>query len=329
MRRASEIDSPEPDYRNDGSSELSPRETIRLLIDEPAIRNYAFAAFGSLAMIALMLLQQGSDVGAILIVITGISGVLFRFTAAPVFVILLLTYFMWTPLGIPGEGYSFSSMIEMRRFHFIDVILVLSVLVYVISQYRIYGLVSQAIAFDTGIRRKDEPTTRRPAKLIRPSELSKMLGLSVVLVIVGQLIWLFATSVQVATAEEFPLRMAESRTSPMRSQGQGGKREGASVYLDPRMLEDERFHEHGVLSRGVSRFFVLVGMLFFGTLITTLVFRYWRLRTLEPAEASMILLDAGWGETHRERVRLEKWRIWGRKRAEASTQENEKSRGKP
>jgi hypothetical protein len=329
MSTVPEIDRDEPDYRNDGSKELDARASVRLLFNEPAIRNYAFAAFGSLAMIVLMLLEQGSDVGAILIAITAVCGIFLRFTAAPVLVLIILTYFMWTPTGIPGQADSMPWLIELRRFHFIDVMLVLSVLVYVISQYRIYGLIHQAVAFEGGARRPDEPATRRPASLIRPSELSTMLGLSVGLVIAGQLIWLFATSVQVAPAEDFPLRMAESKSSVVRYRFNEATGRSVYVALDSNALDDERFRERGVLSRGVSRFFVLVGMMFFGTLIARLVFRYWRLRIMGPAEAAMTLLDAGWEETHRERVRLEKWRLWGRKKAEAQAQHKEKSGSKP
>ena len=335
MSEERDLDRTEPDYRTDGSTELVTRASIRLLFNEPAIRNYAFAVLGSLALIVLMLMEQGSDVGAILIVIAAACGLLFRFTAAPVLVLLILTYFMWTPLGFPGEGRSVPNLIEMRRFHFMDVMLVLSVLVYVLSQYRIYGLVYQAIAFEGGARRPEEPPTRRPASLIRASELSRMLGLCVVLVIAGQLIWLFATSVQVAPASDFPLVGAESKSSGMgfRNDPVTGRQVG--VALDSTAIDEERFRERGVLSRGVSRFFVLLGMMFFGTLITVLVFRYWRLRTIGPSEAAMILLDSGWEETHRERVRLEKWRLWGRNKAAAKAREprqplpKEKSRNKP
>jgi hypothetical protein len=315
-----EIEDVEPDYRHDGSAELSRRATFRLLFNVPAIRNYLFAAFGSLVMIALMLLEQGSDSGAILIVFVGVCGVLLQFRAAPVLVLLILSYFMWTPTGIPGDGFSYPYMIESRRFHIIDVLLVLSTVVYVVSQYRIFGLAFQAMAFESGVRRHGEPPTRRPASLIRPTELSAMLGLSVVLVLAGQLIWFFTTSVQVAPTHDFPLQIAESRSSLMKKYSAVNPSGGPAGYVDPRSLEDRHFQAEGVLSPGVSRFFVLLGMLVFGTLLTALVFRDWRLRTIEPTEGAMILLNAGWEETSRERVRLEKWRIWGRKRAATQAQ---------
>jgi hypothetical protein len=72
----------------------------------------------------------------------------------------------------------------------------------------------------------------------------------------------------------------------------------------------------GALSPSTTRFVLLVGMLFFGVLIARLVFGYWRLRAMAPEEGAMILLDGNWLETRRERSRLEKWRVWGRKRAE-------------
>lgn len=305
-----EINEPDPD---DGSGVLDQRGVFRLLFNVPAIRNYVFLALGALAMLVLLLMEQGSNLGAILIAILGVCGVMLRFVASPVLVLLVVSYFMWTPTGIPGEGYSFTSLIEMRRFHFIDVVIVLSLLVYTIAQYRIYGLVHQAIAFEGRGQRKGEPHTRRPARLIRQNELAVMLGLSVALVIAGQLFWLLATNIEVTTGDEFPLRIAESRADILRNYSQSMQPHGLSGTP-----EDERFSRRGVLSKGASRFFVLLGMLFFGTLLATLVFRYWRLRTIGPDEGAMILLDSGWGESSRERVRLEKWRSWGRKRLEAA-----------
>ena len=51
-----------------------------------------------------------------------------------------------------------------------------------------------------------------------------------------------------------------------------------------------------------------------GTLVARLVFGYWRLRVMTPAQGAMLLMDTGWDETKRERVRVEGWRMWGVKR---------------
>jgi hypothetical protein len=122
------------------------------------------------------------------------------------------------------------------------------------------------------------------------------------------LIWWFANAVEIVPAEDFPLKWAPR-------------------YRTVRPYEGVP----GGLNAGATRFVILVGLLFFGTLVARLVFGYWRLRMMGPAEGGMILLDGGWSETSRERQRVEKWRIWGRKRAEEQAKAAEKSNtgGKP
>jgi hypothetical protein len=291
-----ELDLPD---RTDGSTEFDMRTTFRVLFNDPAVRNYAIAALGALAMIFLIMFQQGSDIGGLLIVIIGVGGVLLRWIVAPPFVLMILTYFMLFPFGIPGEAYENRFEIDDGRFRMTDVLLVLSVLVYVACTYRIFGFVHQAIAYEGTVRRRDETVTRRPAALIGPAELGILLAISASLVVLGQLVWWVATSVEIRPGEDFPIDWVGEGRSTRRSEPVGG------------------------MSPGLTRFMVLVGLLFFGVLIARLVFGYWRLRMMGAAEGGMILLDGGWVETKRERSRLEKWRIWGRKRAEAKTKEAE------
>jgi hypothetical protein len=302
---------PGPDPRSDGSTELDQRATLQLLLTEPSVRNYAIAAFSALAIVALLLMEEGADIGGALIAIVGVSGVIFRWTFAPVFVLVFLTYFMWTPTGIPGYNSSYPFMIEGHRFDFADVLLVFSVLVYFISQYRLYGLTYQAIAFEGTIRRTGEPPTRRPPSLIRPTEIATTLAIAFALVIVGQLIWWFASSLQISTSDGILLQPVESqsmkmkRLSPVLGRGPTGRPVAGVIERDE------------LLPPGLSRFYILIGLVFMGTLGARGVFAYWRLKRISPDEAKMTLLDVSWLETHRERVRVEKWRIWGRKRAES------------
>src|SRR5262249_4387464 len=100
-----ETPEPLPPDRADGSTELDQRETFHVLFTDPAVRNFTFTALGALGMIFLILFQQNSDIGGLMVVIVGVCGVLLRWPAAPVFVILFVMYFMWTPTGIPGDGY--------------------------------------------------------------------------------------------------------------------------------------------------------------------------------------------------------------------------------
>jgi hypothetical protein len=297
--------------RADGSTELDQREAFSLLFNDPAVRNYTIAALAALAMIFLSLMQQASDLGGLFIVIIGVVGIMVRWLSAAVFVVLLVPYFMILPTGIPGEGYWKSWEIEEGHFRPGDIILVLSVLVYVACHYRIYGLTTQAVAFEGVARRKDEPVTRRPPALVAPAELGTLIAVAVAAVVAGQLVWWLVNEVEVDTTEDFPFVWAESGWSR-------GK--------------DDRPIGPASLPPNLTRFMLLVGLAVLAGLIGRLVFGYWRLRTMGPAEGAMILLDGGWDETRRERSRQEKWRIWGRKRAEAQAAEEaraaEKAKGK-
>ncbi len=303
---------PLPHDRADGSTELDTRTVLELLFNDPDVRNFTFTTLGALGMIFLILLENGSDIGGLLIVIVGVCGLILRWTASPILVLLILTYFMIFPFGVPGDSIEDFTAIDEDHFRVTHVLLVMSVLVYLACQYRILGLVHQAVAFDGQIRRKDEPPARRPAALIRPAELGIMLGICGALVFSGQMIWWFANSVEVVPAEDFPLKWAEpDRTTTEHS-----------------LASRRDVPAPGSISTGVTRFVVLVGFLFFGTLIARVVFGYWRLRMMGAAEGGMILLDGSWSETSRDRQRIEKWRIWGRKRTEAQANEAAKAETK-
>jgi hypothetical protein len=287
-----EVEGPELPDRTDGSIEFNLRTTFLVLFYDPAVRNYVIAAFSALLMMFLVLFQQGSDIGGVLIVLLGVAGILLRWVAAPPLILLILTYFMVFPFGVPDNSpYKFE--IENGRFRIPDIFMAMSVMVYVACHYRLMGLVHQAIAYEGATKRRDEAPTRRPPALIAPSELGILLGVSAGLVVLGQLVWLFATSVEIVATEDFPIKWVGEGRSTRDGEPRGGFTTKATV------------------------FFVLLGMLFFGTLLARLVFGYWRLRLMGSAEGGMILLDGGWVETKRERSRLEKWRIWGRNRAEA------------
>jgi hypothetical protein len=279
--------------RTNGATELSQWTTFRVLFTDPAVRNYTIAALSALAMLFLILFQQGSDLGGLIIVVIGAGGVLLRWVAAPPIILVILTYFMVFPFGIPGEVYENRYEIEEGRFRMTDVLLVMSVLVYIACTYRILGFVHQAIAYEGQIKRVDEQQTRRPPALISPAELGILLGVSAVLVVVGQFVWWFISAVEIVPGEDIPIRWEGSGRTTRSYEPVGG--------MSPRM----------------TRFVVTVGMLFFGVLLARVVFGYWRWRMMGAAEGGMILLEGGWVETKRERSRFEKWRIWGRKRADA------------
>lgn len=304
-----------PNDRADGSTPLDLRTTFDILINDPAVRNFTFTALGALGMIFLILFEQGSDIGAVLIVILGACGLFLRWPAAPMFILLVNFYFMIFPFGIPEAGYEDFGLVDYDRFRVTHLLLVMSLLVYLSCQYRVLGLVQQAVPSDGPARNREERPLRRPAALIRPSELAIMFGVCAAFVLAGQLLWWLTNSVEVVPTENFPLKWARTeRTS--------------AEHAFARQLD---IHPPGYIHTGLTRFVVLVGLLFFGMLAARLVFGYWRLRMMRPAEGAMILLDGSWSETSRDRQRTEKWRIWGRNRARIQTTKPETipKRGKP
>jgi hypothetical protein len=293
-----EVEAVDLAWRTNGSSPISQRTIFTILFSEPATRAYTYTALGALAMIFLVLFQQGSDLGGLIIVVFGVCGVLFQWNLSVPVILLVITYFMWTPFGVPGDGFENRWEIEDNRFTAVNVMLVLAVLVYVVCQYRIFGLVHQGMAYEGSVKRKDEPPTRRPPNLIQPSEVGILFAVSVGLVLLGHLVWWLLNVIEVVPSEPFPLRLSAA---------------------DRRLPQA---NAPGALPPGFTRFVLLIGLLFVSFVLGRLVFGYWRLRTMGPLEAGMILVDAGWSEVSRERSRLEKWRVWGRKRATTQASKN-------
>jgi hypothetical protein len=296
MSRARDDDDDGAEPR-DHREPLSQREVFELYRYDLAVRPYLFGVLGALAMIFLVLFLGGSDIGAVGVGLFGLATLAFRWTAGPPFLLLMVVYFQVFPFGFPDPTNLYFDQFHVRDSHFrlVDVVLVLCVLVYLRCQYRIFGLVQQAMPFENVFRRKGDHPLRRPTSHIDPVEIAWLIGVSVVLVAVGQVVWWLVNAIDFVPADdEFPFRWADL---------------GSSARYR------RRVREAGEYTAGGSRFYVLLGALFFGFLLVRLVFGYWRLRVMNPAEGAMVLTDTSWTESHRERVRVEKWRIWGLLRA--------------
>jgi hypothetical protein len=267
-------------------------DSIRWLFFDPAVRNYVFAGLGALAMVFVILFALSGPIGGVMVVLLGVAGMLRRWPASPGFVLLLVLWFVLFPGGIP-PGFDSPFEVVEGRFRVADLMLAFSLTVYVACHYRLYGLSAQALPFENTVRKKGEKPYRRPPEVIRPGEITRLLVVAGVVVIAGQVAWLIVTGLAVDPGEFIPLQLAD----------------------DPRTFR--RGVPSEAMSTGFSRFVILTGLLFFTTLFARLVFGYWRLRMMGPAEAGMMLQDAGWDETRRENTRLEVWRAWAKKQAEA------------
>jgi hypothetical protein len=282
----------EPAEPKDPRKPLTNREVFQLFLRDLTIRPYVFAALGSVAMIFLVMFLSGSDIGAVVVLLFALATLVFRWIAGPPLLLLILFYFQLFPFGIPQL--EFENPFEVRETYFrvSDVILIMAILVYMRCTYRIFGFIHQSMPFESVFRRKDDHPTRRPLSHIERSELAWMIGVTAALVIIGQLLWWLSNQLEFTPADdEFPIRWADN-TSPARYRRR---------TLDP-----------GEFTAGTNRFFIILGALFFGFLFIRLVFGYWRLRVMGAPEGAMVLTDTSWAESHRERVRVEKWRIWGR-----------------
>src|SRR5262245_45139901 len=283
---------------------LSQREAIELMVRNPAVRSYLYAAVAALAMIFVILFLNGSDIGAVMIVLLGCAGLLLRWTAVPIFVLVVLCYFQLFPFGVPDAGVESPFQVRDTHFQVADAVLVMAALVYVRSHYRILGLVHESMPCETVFRAKNDPPTRRPASHIAAGELGWMLAIAGAIVVIGQVVWWLVNALEFTPTEDFPLHWIEH-----------GDRIPTRRQAKP----------PGEFNPGTNRFFMLLGLLFFGTLLVRLIFGYWRLRMMTPPEGAMVLVDTSWGDSHRERVRVEKWRIWGRQRAAEEAKQAERA----
>ncbi len=289
--------STDPREPNEGIEPLTNRRTFELYLRDQTLRPYLLAALGSLAMIFLVLFLGGSDTGAVMVLLFGMASLLFRWSAGPPLLLVMLLYFQLFPFGIPDFSMLVDNRLEVKQTHFRveHVIMVMSVLVFFRSIYRIIGLTYRSMPFESTIQRKGEYPTRRPLAHIKPSEIAWMIGGAAAIVIAGQLTWWVVNNLEYApTNGGFPLRWVDT--------------ESTSRYF-------QRRHGPGEFTPGANRFFVMVGTTFFGLLFLRLAFGYWRMRAMSAAEGAVVLADTSWSESHRERVRVEKWRIWGRARA--------------
>lgn len=277
------------------TQQLSQRQVVERLLQDERIRPYTFAALGALALTALVLYLSGGDIGAAVVMLVGSASIVFRWTAGPPLVLLVVFYFSVFPFGYLQLGYNNPLQVRETHFRISDLILVMSALVYCSSAYRLLGLVHQSFPVENTSRQRDEAAPRRPSTHIAANELTQLVSASAAMVVAGQVVWWLINAFDFTPMEGgFPFQWAD--------------RESFARYRSGSFPPGE-------FSAGQSRFFLTVGLLFFGYLLCRLVFGYWRLRVMGPAEGAMILANTSWTESHRERVRIEKWRVWGRQRA--------------
>jgi len=253
----------------------------------PAARVYLLIGGLGLAVLALTMFLVGSPLAAAVLLSTGASGLLLRWTAMPVFTIIALAYLSFAPIGIPFDVGRFTQ-IPGSSFVYTDLIIVAAALVYLTGQYRLLTLVHQGMPFDAGLgdRQGRLRGLVRPSLVVSDPELIRFFVRVGLAVLAGQLLWLAVTNLAVDFRRVPPIIIAEEEFT-LRKSGRG---------FDP--LE--------------SRYLLTASAFLILAVGLRAVFWYWRLQTMNRDQARLILHDTAWSENRRQLSRQEKWRAYAK-----------------
>lgn len=247
---------------------FSNSQIARLL--DPDLRGLSITVLTALAIIFVIQLEAGSFATACVPVVCGIAGLLLRWTAMPVAVVLITGYFLLFPIGLPF-GLASRAPLQESYFCLDDLLLVIAVLVYLSAQYRIFHRVL------------NEPRHR---DYVNPWSRTSIMTV-IFAVLAGQVAWWLLTNLELHSGIDAPLRWKPGVVELMRGQA-----------APP------------TFSAELSRFCLLVLGLAVLLSVVVFTLWYRRLFNLTSLEARMILLDTQWRFNRRELARLETWRSY-------------------
>lgn len=239
----------------------------------PAALNYLILWGVGLGIYFMAMMGKGNMLGAILVIVLAVPGVLARWVISPVMALIITVYLMYDPAFI-----GLLTLVDSGRVVFLgdgpgfdlnNVVLAASLLAYVIGHYRLNALLHFGMAEDPTPRRPNTTGKRpvRPEKTVPNDELPKTLVVAAACLIVGQAVW----------------------------------------YLLALYERSSRPNAYGV---GATR--LLLVLWGFGLVLLVLVaaLTYLRYSRYSRAEADMVLRDTFFQEMRRETDRLQRWRKW-------------------
>jgi hypothetical protein len=245
----------------------------------PAAINYLVLVGAGLLVYGFIMMARGNDVGALLAILIAIPGILARWTAAPVLILLLTTYLMIDPGFINLIGFVTGSRWYFPRsgsgFNLEDLLLAAGLLAYTIGHFRLTSMVHQGMPVDSTVQRTADPANppRYLPELAGAEELPRTLVVGGCCVVVGQLVWVILSFVEAA-----------------------GR---------PRISQ---------ITDGSARFVLAVWAIGLGLMLVSAAVVYLRGNWMTPAEASLVLRDEFFQENRRETDRLQRWRKWFKER---------------
>jgi hypothetical protein len=256
------------------------------LLDE-RVRTYVVVTAAALMVIFVAQIMSGSLIAGLIPLIMGATALGLRWTAMPVLCVVAVAWFQALPFGVP-VGRAFNQDPRFTHFRMQDLLLGAAVVVYLIAQYRVYTLAHMAVPDerDPRFRKANALPDRRDPDLIDEREVPQLLVTAAVVLVAGQVAWLVLSETVLDFRQLPPIRL----------------RPAAGVRFD------------GAHSLATSRWLLFVITFGVTIFLARLAFWYWRIRTLNRAEAQLVLADTGWSEMRREAARQETWRAFGKYR---------------
>jgi hypothetical protein len=250
---------------------------------EPAALNYLVMTGAGMLVYGMMMLAIGNDAAAIIAMLLALAGILARWTAAPVLIILLTTYSLMDPgfgnlmgwfAGVrwafprPSEKFSVEDLIQAMG-------LAGGLLAYTIGHFRLTAIIHQGMPDDPSARKERDPLNppRRPASLIPQDELPRILIIGGICVVLGLIAW------------------------------------WSLVLIE--WLGRNRESEFTI---GTARFILVAWLTGLALMVASAALVYLRSAKMTRTEAALVLRDEFFHENRRETDRLQRWRKWFKER---------------
>jgi hypothetical protein len=256
------------------------RPSVMQRLREPAALNYLVMTGAGLLVYGMIMMGRGNDAGALIAILLAIPGILARWTASPILVLLLTTYLLIDPgfLNLIGvvTGSRWLTLDRPKGFDLEDVILAAALLAYVVGHFRLTSMLHQGMPDEPTSQKErnplDPPT--RPVAVVPQDELPRTLVVAAACVVAGQAAWLILVL---------------------------AARMGLPLGFTP----------------GTARFLTVVWVTGLALLVASAALVYLRSARMTRAEAALVLRDESFHETRRETDRLQRWRKWYKERVAA------------
>lgn len=274
------------------------RKVARQVAISLAARTYLVIGLAAATILGICLTERNAGLWGVLPTLVAAAGIAFRWVNAPVFVLL----------GVATSMLVTQPFMQSRSY-VADIVLAISIVAYVLAQYRLCSLTIALFPADP--RRI---LTRAPVPERRG--LPPLIEVLMALTIVPYLIYLAFRSPQAKaklptserrTATELPsdeipwalLSVIVSATSAL------------AIWLATDQRPAPLRTRPAQWQLGLI-FWILVTPI----VLTTIIISYRHWRQAEPMEARLMLADDLWRQTRREQRRVARWASWARKKSE-------------